>query len=400
MRWFFVTTEFPWPIIHGRWLRVYHLAKELVAAGDEVSILGPFPTTEGRDAYRSIGVDVAAGPSGPHRTSGRGRWLLAPYAFDAAMAGCVRQKTVDADVVVLCGSRMLQYAPEARAANATVLADLVDDPVLESRRRGRNGKGGDSRGGWFAGKGRGRYEAKALKMVDVVTFVSQEDCASFRDRHQGAIVRFVPNGVDVGYFDPAQAEGSANPLPSKSLVFLGLMSNPNNIRAAEFLINEVAPRIAEACADARVYIVGAEPPERLQALRSDLVEITGRVDDIRPYLWHAAAVVLPMQSGTGIKNKLLEAWAAGCPVVATPLACQGVDARDGQNLLLGQTAVEVTNGALRLLNDRGFAAGLGDSGRETVKALTWVEMAKELRECVMAAGVDAATEGSGVKGQV
>ena len=97
-------------------------------------------------------------------------------------------------------------------------------------------------------------------------------------------------------------------------------------------------------------------------------------------------VLLPMTSGTGIKNKLLEAWASGVAVVATPLACQGIPATDGENLLLGSDPAELAAAALRLLQDPELRTAIAAEGRRVVEARqTWRMMADGLRGAVAAA---------------
>jgi len=384
MRWLFVTTEFPWPIVHGRWLRVYHLARMLVARGDEVSVLSFGDDDAGRAAYGEVGVTVVAGPEGRHVGRGPARCLMGPYAFDTKMARAVGEHAGDFDVVALSGSRMLQYSPEASAAGM-VLAEFVDDPVLEYRRRQS----------WTLNPvqlarrlkdriGRRRYEAEFLAPVAVSTFVSEADCESFSQRHPTRTVGFVPNGVDTEYFAPPEEPRDVGPEPT--VVFTGHMSNPNNQRAATYIVREVAPKIWERVPDAKIQIVGAHPSQAVLDLAGPDVEVTGRVDDMRPYLWSAGVVLLAMRSGTGIKNKLLEAWAARAPVVATPLACQGVPAEDGVNLLLGQTEDELAQRVADVLADDALRDRLAEAGRQTVRAeLTWSTVAEQLRDAVLSA---------------
>jgi glycosyltransferase involved in cell wall biosynthesis len=113
------------------------------------------------------------------------------------------------------------------------------------------------------------------------------------------------------------------------------------------------------------------------------VKVTGWVEDIRPLLWASTVVLLPMRTGTGIKNKLLESWAAGIGTVVTPLACQGVPARDGENLLIGQTSEELAEQTLRLLTDSVLRQKLAEEGRATVaKNLTWMIAGSRFKQVV------------------
>ena len=123
---------------------------------------------------------------------------------------------------------------------------------------------------------------------------------------------------------------ASRPVPGR-IVFTGAMNYPPNIVAADFLARLLLPRVRTVRPDTQLVIVGREPDPRVLGLAAlDGVDVTGAVDDIRPWLQSAQVFVCPMLSGTGIKNKLLEAMASGLPCVATPLALQGLNVSAGQ----------------------------------------------------------------------
>ncbi len=383
MNWLFATARFPWPLADGQWLRVYHLARTLAAAGDVAAVLSYGGSAEARAAYTGAGVSVLPAVTGVPVERGRGRAPLAPYAFDPALAAAVAQAAGRFDAVVLSGARMMQYAPEAARARA-VVADLIDDTVLEYRRRREHPAGWRP---WLRAVknrlGQRRYERRFATRVGAVTFVSDTDCDCFRRRHPGARVECVPNGVDATYFARPASPAAPPGTPPPRVVFTGNMANSNNERAATFLVRDVAPLVWAQRPDARVRLVGAEPTPAVRSLAGDRVEVTGAVADLRPYLWDAAAVAVPMQSGTGIKNKLLEAWAAGAAVVATPLACQGVRAEPERNVLLGHSAAEFAQQLVRAIGNPALRDGLGAAGRRMVEQhYTWPAATEGLRGLV------------------
>jgi len=330
-------------------------------------------------------MDVLAGPAGQPARRAAGRCRLAPFPFDKQMAAAIADTAGAFDVAVLCAIRLVQYTAEAAAAGRVVV-DYVDDPLLELRRKFwrtvnplRLARRVRTR------IGLPRYERAFLPPVRLCTFVSEQDRDGFLCRHPRQAAAFIPNGVDTDYFarPDDRPDRSAE---SNTIVFTGRMAHFPNFDAARYLANAVAPRILRDRPDAKIQLVGADPPEALRALASGQVEVTGRVDDLRPYLWDARVVILPMRSGTGIKNKLLEAWAAGAAVVTTPLACQGVPARDGENLLVADGAEVLAAATLRLFADEALRGRLAAEGRRVVRQqFPWPQIAARFRDAVQSA---------------
>lgn len=379
MKLLFVTHRFPWPIQHGTWLRVYHLAGELVRQGHEVSLLSPAPQGDQRQAYDSAGVTLVAGPHRQADAAARARIWGGPHAFDADLCQCVQRHAPSQDAVVLFLEATLQYAPEARQAPA-VVADLLDDPLLESRRQVLAAGGLRP---WLRHTrlrlSLGRYERRLAGDVDQFTFVSSADADSFSLRHPRASVAVVPLGVDVAYFSPPPPAAEAAGQPR--VVFVGNFAHGPNEDAALFLVRDVAPRVWRQCPQAVFRLVGAAPTAPVLASAGPRVEVAGAVSDIRPHLAAATAVSVPMRTGTGVKNKLLEAWAMQCPVAATTLACQGLPARDGENLLVGDGHAGHAQAILRLIADRPLARRLGEQGRILVAGqFAWRVSANRLTE--------------------
>jgi glycosyltransferase involved in cell wall biosynthesis len=136
----------------------------------------------------------------------------------------------------------------------------------------------------------------------------------------------VPNGVDLEFWRRSSGERGAD-----TLVFTGAMDYPPNTDAALVLIEGILPLVRRTVPDARVLIVGRDPPPQLvRAGQQPGVTVTGFVEDVRPYLEQATVFVAPLRFGAGIQNKVLEAMAMEVPVIASPLAADGVRAEGGQ----------------------------------------------------------------------
>jgi glycosyltransferase involved in cell wall biosynthesis len=207
-----------------------------------------------------------------------------------------------------------------------------------------------------------RFEAEEFEHFGRVVVVSEQDKAALKALNPDLRIAVVPNGVDTEFFS-----GSASEAVSGRMVFTGHMGYPPNIVAADFLARRLLPRVRAVRKDAHVVIVGRNPTPDVVALASlDGVEVTGEVPDVRPWLGSAQVFVCPMLSGTGIKNKLLEAMASELPCVVTPLALQGFDVRPGEHVLIGETAEELSAHVLAVMHDDRAARRLALAAREYV----------------------------------
>jgi glycosyltransferase involved in cell wall biosynthesis len=206
------------------------------------------------------------------------------------------------------------------------------------------------------------FEAEEFENFGQVVVVSEEDKAALKELNPDLRIAVIPNGVDTDLFSDDAAEAV-----SSRMVFTGHMGYPPNIVAADFLARQLVPRIRAIRPDAHLVIVGRNPTRDVAALaKLEGVEVTGEVPDVRPWLRSASVFVCPMLSGTGIKNKLLEAMASGLPCVVTPLALQGFDVRAGEHVLIGETAKELSAHVLALMSDDSAAQSLGRAARDYV----------------------------------
>jgi glycosyltransferase involved in cell wall biosynthesis len=147
----------------------------------------------------------------------------------------------------------------------------------------------------------------------------------------GARLVVVPNGVDVEYF----ANRNGRNAPRKRIVFVGLMAYHANIEAAVTFTRHIWPAVRERLPGCVLTLVGASPDPAVVAL-GELpgVEVTGTVPDVRPYYREALAAIVPLRTGSGTRLKILEAMAAGVPVVSTAAGAEGLTVEAGRNILL------------------------------------------------------------------
>ena len=223
-----------------------------------------------------------------------------------------------------------------------------------------------------------RHEARHYPRLGAVVVVSDVDAGVLRAAAPGARVEVVPNGVDLG---AAPGPTATEPV----LGFHGNLASGANCEAAVRLVTEILPRVRRHRPDARVVLIGRDPPAELLRLAGDGVEVTGAVDDVRTALAGVSVYVAPMTSGTGIKNKVLEAMAAGLPVVGTTMAFHGIGTEAG---LVADGDDELATAVVGLLDDEEARHRLGRAGRDHVSSFRWADNAaaiETLWQTVMAA---------------
>lgn len=208
-----------------------------------------------------------------------------------------------------------------------------------------------------------RFERRRYPAFDSVVVVSDEDAAVLEELDPRVRTAVLPNGVDAEHFAP----GAAAEREPNLIIFTGAMQWAPNEGAALFLAEQVLPLVRERVPDARLALVGRSPGRAVAALdRLDHVEVTGEVEEIRDWLHRGSIFACPMVSGTGIKNKLLEAMATELACVASPLACRGMNVGDGRELLIAEGAEQHADRIVSLLQSPERARELAANGREYV----------------------------------
>lgn len=202
-----------------------------------------------------------------------------------------------------------------------------------------------------------RFESKIVERF-ACTFVTDADAAYF-GRPQW--VRVVPNGVEV-----SESDGDAYEADDV-IAFSGNMSFQPNIDAVQYFYTEIWPLVLASRPNVRWHIIGTEPAPEVLALASHPnVVVTGHVEDIRAHLQRASVVVCPMVTGTGIKNKVLEAMALGRPVVTTPFGTQGISITPGVQLSVEMSAEGFAARVIELLGSPELRQTMGHAARDFV----------------------------------
>lgn len=190
-------------------------------------------------------------------------------------------------------------------------------------------------------------------------------------------ISVVSNGVDLEFF--AQKKKKFNNRPT--VLFVGTFHWLPNVEAVEFLVEQVWPQIQKAIPNALLRIAGASPTKRIIEYGNvdSSIIVTGRVDDIRDEYKQANVLLAPVFSGKGTRYKVLEAMATQTPVVGTEIALEGIHAQPGKEFLIGNSANEMAQATIRVLNDMDLQKSLGEAGRKFVSQhYSWDAIGQEL----------------------
>lgn len=284
--------------------------------------------------------------------------LSLPYFHDKTLAAWITQtlETNDIDAVFVFSSAMAQYVLNLPRPPRRFLMDFVD--VDSEKFRQYAGERG------FISKVVYGREAKKLLAfdrqvaahADASFFVSEAEANLFRSLAPETSERTfgLSNGIDTDYFDPALVTTPKSDLtdfgPGQNIIFTGRMDYKPNVDAVCWFSEKILPGILVQKPDTRFIIAGAAPAPAVTALASNpAVRVTGRVEDMRPWLAHADIAVAPMAIGRGIQNKVLEAAAMARPVLTTPEGLEGIDLEPDTHLYVTKGAEGFTSKTLDIL---------------------------------------------------
>lgn len=205
-----------------------------------------------------------------------------------------------------------------------------------------------------------KFEISVARWATRSVFVSQAEAELFKKIGGAGSIDFLSNGTDLELrrlpleqipYHLARADRGSQ-AEGEKLIFVGTMDYSPNIDAVRHFAQDIFPLIRQKFPRSVFEVVGRRPPQSVRRLSQiDGVRVVGEVDDVRAYLIRADVSVAPMRIARGVQNKVLEAMAVGVPVVATPPAVEGIEVRDGEEVLIGTTPAEFAHQVIRVLSD-------------------------------------------------
>jgi sugar transferase (PEP-CTERM/EpsH1 system associated) len=225
-----------------------------------------------------------------------------------------------------------------------------------------------------------RFERFLVDQFDRLLVTSPDDQQAFErlcpTQSNRSTIEILTNGVDLDYFSPRQQHYMPD-----TIILTGKLSYHANVTSALFLVKEVMPIVWTRRPQVRVVLAGKDPTSDIRALAkgNPLVQVTGTLPDLRPYLCQASVAAAPLIYAAGVQNKVLEAMACGTPVVATTKAVSALQAVPGQDVLVADNAQGLAEALLRILKDEDLRQKIGNNGRQYVlQHHDWSQVANQL----------------------
>lgn len=369
-----LANRLPYPLDDGWKVRTFHIVRALARAAEVTLLLATPPDPAVAEAAaRALGPTVRIRSAQPPRGHALRRLALGAltgeplhvWAQDTPeLWRAFREESRGIDAVLSVATFFWRYL---RTLDARVLR-LVDTHNIDSLNVERHATYDPSVPRRLYARMTVpklvRLEDTVFAAADLVCVCSPEEEAIVRRRVPGAAVRVIPNGVDTRYFEPRP---DVVPDPTR-LVFFGKLDYFPNVDGLTWFVDDVLPRIQQRRPDVTVRVLGAGDARDVArvAARNPAVQLVGRVDDLRPELAAAAAVVVPLRVGAGTRLKIVEALSAGCPIVSTGIGAEGLGLTSGRELVLADTPEAFADASAALLADPARARALAAAGRRTV----------------------------------
>jgi polysaccharide biosynthesis protein PslH len=366
MRVLYFSPRVCWPMISGAHLRDFYLARQL--AGRAILTYIGLDSGKSRTPASALrespellsGAEILTIPRDPsYRPANLVRGLIGPIPLNvlnftsaavmAELERILQDRSFDAIQIesvhlIAYARRIRQLCPRARlicdwhnieSEILTRYAERESNPLraLYARRTAALSR---------------RMESQFLCLGHAHTVCSEREREILLQRVPQARIEVVGNGVDVEYFAASPTQNQVR----RDLVFVGRMDYHANIDAALFFAKKIWPLVRARRPELRFVVVGAQPTSEVLALR-DLagVTVTGTVDDVRPFYHSALAAVVPLRVGGGTRLKVLEAMAAGTPVISTTLGAEGLAVTAGKDILVADSSEAIADTIASLQED-------------------------------------------------
>jgi sugar transferase (PEP-CTERM/EpsH1 system associated) len=394
----FIAHRLPFPPDRGDKIRSHHILKHLARlapvhvatfADDEADFAAEADLAALAASYRLVRRSKLLAIAAVQAFALRQPVSLSAF-HDRALADYVAEVLATRPIaaIYVFSGQMGQYVPESFAGR--LIVDLVDVDSAKFEAYAHRSQGVTAWAEMREARLLAREEAALAARAAVTLLVSPAEAALFRARlpaaQARAEVRALPNGIDSVGYDPAAISPEPGMLACQSprLIFTGQMDYAPNIDAVRRVIDGILPLIRAIKPGTSFHVVGRNPPAELLARNGrDGVHVWGRVDDIRPWLAAADGALIALDIARGVQNKVLEAMAMALPVVLSPEAATGIDARRDEHFVVARSDEDLARATIALFDDAIRARKLGEDARRfVVEQASWEAALAPLAEIV------------------
>lgn len=374
----FLSSRYPFPLIGGDKIKAYHLLRHLAKHHDVTLVafsFGELPSRKDIEALENIGVRSYPIKLNPI-LSGAKTGLRLPLEYPLEISFYLTNKfksIVDKllvedkfDIGIAFFMRTAEYLKNKNIPKILIAEDCR--VLYQSRSYSRSDSLLQKAVRWWEVMKLKYYEPNITSFYDYVTLVTNEDITEMQKSNSKVDYRLVTNGVDVERYSPPPNYESRG----KNIIFTGKLSVWANTMMAIKIAKEIMPKISAQVPDAKLMIVGANPPKSILDLQSKSISVYPDVPDLAEYYAKARVFLHPHDGASGIQNKLLEAMSSGCAVVTTPTGNQGIYAQHGIHAMISKSDQDLINYSVQLLQDEELSKSISANAREwIIQTHTW-----------------------------
>lgn len=391
----FIANRLPWPLIDGWSRRTFHVVQQLAREWPtKLLVLHSGSISDVADALSAFGENVSIDfvrPRAYRRARGvvgslmTGRPFHVAADWDAGLARLVKSSvsTSEVEIVVCAGVNMASYLDLVKGNGVSNIVDthnidslvvdrfssFLDDPLRRTFSK-------------LAAPKLRKWETQVFARSALVMVCSGDEVSLVKKMSPEARVYSVPNGAQITV-SSNRGERSKNSRPT--LLFFGRLDYFPNVDAVEYFCAQIIDPLRQLVPNFRLRVVGAGGSAGMQALiaRHPEIELVGLVDDIQAELSLADAAIVPLRSGGGTRLKILEALAAGCPVISTSIGAEGLDVVNDIHLLLRDDPNTFASAIQSVVEDDQLAQRLSFAGRSiAAERYSWDGIGASMRHLI------------------
>jgi len=354
----FLAHRVPFPPNKGEKIRTYNQLKYLHDNNYEISVCAPIECSDDVDFFNTLGEqycehliydELGNKPTRLVKGLVKGQALSVANFYSSNLQKKFDEATKqqEFDAVICTSSAMAEYIYQSKVYNSLdkkplLLMDFMD---LDSDKWQQYAKTTSWPMKWIYQREASllaKYEQQITHNFDTSFFIADAEVELFHSRAEDyGKVLTMGNGMDTGSFVPASSPPNNN---APVMLFTGVMDYKPNIDAVVWFVDNVWHEILKEYPEARFIIAGMNPTSNVKGLEKiSGIEVTGFVDDILPYYHQSDYFVAPFRLARGVQNKVLQGFACGLPVIATPMGAEGIDCTNDIDILIASTADEFLN---------------------------------------------------------